>query len=141
MTTNEQLRSELVAGIDSILGLPWVFKKLVSARNVRLLNALRGFAMDADDATLGKIRARLEREPVSAPAIAPAPADERACILECAVSRLPIGEGGKLAADVLDRFYGMTGGEAAVAGFCSELSEVAAAEVVCGLREQIGGGG
>lgn len=134
--TNEQLRSEVVAGIDAVIDAPRVVRWMLSAQKLRLLRALRAFALDADDATLAKLMTKLEREPVSASGEC---ACDRACLLECAAAHLPIDEGGRLAANILDRFYGMHGGADAVSGFCSELSEVVAAEVLVGLRGQVGG--
>ncbi len=53
--TTEDLRRNLVAGVDSVLSAPWVVRRFLSTDYVRLLNASRRFWMESDDATLQRL--------------------------------------------------------------------------------------
>lgn len=73
MTTAEEARQKEIAACDSVLSAPWLVQKMIGAEGRRLANANRRFWQNADDATLAKLAAYLDAEPLRAddPALDP----------------------------------------------------------------------
>lgn len=65
LLTPEELRQNLVKKIDSLIDLPWPLNRSVSAEDRRMLKGLRGFTLDADQDTLNKILAHVNKEPMA----------------------------------------------------------------------------
>ena len=61
--TTEDLRSDIVQSIDGILGAPWLIRKLISPEHIRLLHALRSYAVGCDPSVLADIMKHMQREP------------------------------------------------------------------------------
>lgn len=64
--TAEQLRSEIVKGIDAVTGARWIFRQHISAEQMRILKAQRAFWMSASSEVLNELLAYYNREPLRA---------------------------------------------------------------------------
>ena len=62
--TTEQLRAEIIRGIDAILEGPWLLRRNITAEQLRLLRAQRAFWMAADTDLLTSLLAYYDREPL-----------------------------------------------------------------------------
>jgi hypothetical protein len=64
--TPEEMRSDILRGIDAILEAPWIISRLLSAEHRRLLRAQRTYWSQDDGAQLQRLIDVHAREPVRA---------------------------------------------------------------------------
>lgn len=127
---SEEVRRQLLDGIDSLIEAPKVVAWMIKPEKMRLLRAMRAATAEADDVELARLGGFIDREPMYHGDEKP----NRAHWLECIVQYLEPDEAARLAANILDRFYGQPDGYRVMPAFRAELSDELAAKLVKGVE-------